>query len=71
MACFFDQQLPILGQLASSHTVTIPKLSNKPLVSSNIFPIGALTFNQFGLEGEILSGLLIFSGCLIFFFSFK
>jgi hypothetical protein len=69
-ACFFDQQLPMLGQLASSHTVVILRSSNSPLVSSKIFPKGALTLSQFGFGAETLSGLCIFSGCLIFFISF-
>ena len=71
VACFLDQQLPILGQLASSQTVTIFKSSNKPLVSSKILPIGAFTFNQDGFGGEKLSGLFIFSGCLIVLISVK
>ena len=70
VACFFSQQLPILGQAASSQTVVIFKSSKRPFVFKNKSPNGALTFSQGGFDGDILSGLLTFSGCLMFLISF-
>ena len=70
VACFFSQQLPIFGQAASSHTVVIFKSSKRSFVFENKSPCGALTFSQDGLGGDILSGLLTFSGCLMFLISF-
>ena len=42
----------------------------RPFVFKNKSPNGALTFSQGGFDGDIFSGLLTFSGCLMFLISF-
>ena len=62
VACFFDQHSPILGQPASSHTVTRPFSRTIALVSLKTAEPGARTLIQSGLRRIGVSGLCAFSG---------
>jgi len=63
VACFFDQHSPILGQPASSHTVT--RLFSRTIffVSAKTGDDDARTRIQLGFFKTGWSGLCCFSGC--------
>ena len=63
VACFFDQHSPILGQPASSQTVTNFMSRTSFCVSVKTGEPGALTLIQSGLRNSGVSALWAFSGC--------
>ena len=62
VACFFAQHSPILGQRASSHTVTSLFSRTMRFVSAQSAELGAFTRIQEGLLCSGVSGRLAFSG---------
>ncbi len=62
VACFFSQHSPILGQPASSHTVTSLFSRTMAWVSAHFGEPGALTRIQSGLRRIGWSGRCAFSG---------
>ena len=62
VACFLAQHSPMLGQPASSQTVTRPCARTIAFVSVKTFEPGALTRIQSGLRGTGLIGRSRFSG---------
>ena len=62
VACLFSQHSPILGQPASSHTVTRPFSRTMRCVSAHFGEPGALTRIQSGLRRTGWSGRCAFSG---------
>ena len=62
VACFFSQHSPILGQLASSHTVWRPPARTIPAVFDHAAEPGALTRIQSGLRSTSVRGRFAFSG---------
>jgi hypothetical protein len=62
VACFLSQHSPMLGQPASSHTVTSLCSFTMARVSVYPFETGALTLIQLGFFRTSSSGLCAFSG---------
>ena len=62
VACFCAQHSPILGQAASSHTVTRSSSRMRLRVAAYSAETGAFTRNQSGRRGCGRSGLRRFSG---------
>jgi hypothetical protein len=63
VACFFDQHSPMLGQLASSQTVTSFFSRTSLWVSANTGEPGAFTRIHSGFLSKGVSGRFTFSGC--------
>ena len=63
VACFFSQHSPMLGQPASSQTVTRPFSRTIRCVSAHLGEPGALTRIQSGFRARGWSGRCAFSGC--------